>query len=152
MKLSATLFAVCITIVIASSVLLGRANYQDTNKIDEFSGSNWESAMAHLDSFAVNLQNDPAAVGVVFVYGGQGRRRFERDAWSACIKDYLVKRRSIDTSRLVFVLAGYRENLTVELWQSPDKNHVPKPMATIKPRDVKFTGRAIRKWKSLCNL
>src|SRR6266850_1591255 len=30
-----------------------------SNKFDEFSGSNWESAMAHLDAFALDMQNNP---------------------------------------------------------------------------------------------
>ncbi len=152
MKTSPTFLAVCITLLLASSGLLGRTTYQDAKKFDQFSGANWEDAMAHLDNFALSLQNDPGSIGVVFVYGGQNRQRFEPDAWANCITDYLVKRRSIDPTRLAYVLGGYREDLGVELWQAPDKNHIPKATATIKPADVKFTGADITKWRGLCSL
>jgi hypothetical protein len=121
-------------------------------KFDEFTGPNWESAMAHLDNFAVNLQNEPAAVGVVFVYGGQRRRRGEANAWSSCLKDYLLKRRSVDAARVIFVAGGYRENLAAELWIAPSKEQVPAPSATVKPAQVKFAGRRVTRWRSLCSL
>jgi hypothetical protein len=152
MKIPSRVLACCLVMLNASGAFVGRASDESTRKIDEFTGANWENAMAHLDNFALNLQNNPTAVGIIFVYGGQRRRRLEPNAWTACIKDYLVKRRGVDASRLVTVLGGYREHLTVELWQGPDKNQIPKPAATLKPAQVKFIGRAIKKWQSLCGL
>jgi len=152
MKLKLALSAVCITLLFASSGLHGRTSFQEAKKFDQFSGANWENAMARLDNFALSLQNDPASIGVVFVYGGQNRQRFEPDAWSNCVKHYLVKRRSLDPTKVAFVLGGYRENLSVELWQAPDKNQIPRATATIKPAAVKFTGKTITSWRSLCSL
>lgn len=152
MKLSPTLPVVCITLLLASSGLLGRTKAQEAKKFDQFNGPNWENAMAHLDNLALSLQNEPATVGVIFVYGGQKRRRNEPNAWSKCIKDYLVMRRNIDVNRLVFVSGGYRENLSVELWSARDQTEIPKPSPSIKPSTVRFTGRAIANWRSLCSL
>ena len=152
MKLNLTLLAVCLVLLLAGSGLHGRTSYRDAKKFDQFNGANWENAIAHLDNFALSLQNDPAAIGVVFVYGGQNRQRFEPDAWSNCITDYLVKRRSVDPTRLAYVLGGYREDLTVELWQAPDHNHIPKATSTIKPHDVKFSGADITKWRTMCSM
>lgn len=144
---------VFLTLLAAVGPIGTAKNGQDgPRKFDEFTGPDWEGAMARLDNFAVNLQNDPAAVGVVFVYGGQRRRRGEAQAWFSCLKDYLLKRRGMAPSRVTFLQGGYRENLTTELWIAPSKQQMPTPTATIKPAAVKFAGRRITKWRSLCNL
>ena len=120
-------------------------------KLDEFYGSNWESAMARLDNLALALQNEPVTFGVLMVYGGRRSRRGEVQAWSACLKDYLVNRRGINADRLVIMNGGYRETLTVGLWVMVDKKVLPTPEPHVKPRDVRFRGR-ISKWRRLCNI
>jgi hypothetical protein len=119
-------------------------------KFDEFTGTNWESAMAHLDSFAVKLQTDATAMGVIVVYGGQNRRRFEPDAWSKCAQDYLVTRRGLDPTRIVIALGGYRDDITMELWETTDKTNLPKTKSTVTPSDIKFSGEDIKKWQTIC--
>ncbi|MGI9068961.1 MAG: hypothetical protein ACR2HX_21475 [Pyrinomonadaceae bacterium] len=114
------------------------------SKFDEFSGSGWESAMARLDHFAIDLRNNPHMIGVLIVYGGKRSRRGEARAWSACLKDYLVGRRGIEANRIVMVDGGYREDLTVELWETADRKHIPKPQPGVKSKDVRFRkGKAI---------
>ena len=119
-------------LIASGSLVRTRAGDDAARKLDEFSGANWEDAIAHLDNFANSLRNEPAAIGIILVYGGQNRMRFEPDAWSSCIKDYLVTRRGIEATRLAVVLGGYRKNLTVELWEGADKNRIPKAESTIK--------------------
>ena len=109
-----------------------------SNKFDEFSGSNWESAMAHLDQFALEMQNNSHMIGVLIVYGGQRRRRGEAQAWSGCLKSYLVSRRGLERNRIVMINGGYREDLTVELWETVDRKHIPDPKPQVKPKDVRF--------------
>lgn len=105
--------------------------------------------MAHLDNFALDLQNNPNSIGVLIIYGGQHSRRGERRAWSDCIRRYLVNRRGTDANRIVLIDGGYREQLTVEVWETADKRHLPKPEPHVKPRDVKFKKGRV---KSLCNI
>jgi len=154
MKLTSRSIIFCLGLLLmaSGSFVRTRAGDDSARKFDEFSGANWEDAMARLDNFSLSLRNEPAAIGIIIVYGGQNRRRFEPDAWSACIQDYLVTRRGIEATRLAVVLGGYRKNLTVELWEGADKNKVPKPEATIKPGEVKFAGQDIKKWQALCGL
>ena len=152
MQRTPTILLCCAALVVASGIALARTNDQDPKKVDEFTGANWESAMARLDSFAVRLQNEPHAVGVLFVYAGQNRRRGEADAFTRCMKDYLVMRRKVDVNRLVFVSGGYRNNLSIEFWIASAKTQIPKPTSTIEPTSVRFKGKRISNWRSLCSI
>jgi hypothetical protein len=109
-----------------------------SSKFDEFYGSNWESAMSRLDGFALNLLNSPHMTGVLIVYGAQRSRRGEPRAWSACLKSYIMNRRGIEPNRIVMINGGYRKDLTVELWVTADRKHIPNPEPHIKPKDVRF--------------
>jgi hypothetical protein len=145
--------ALCATLfILGSFVEAGSAIDVFSRKFDEFHGAKWEDAMARLDNFALSMQTDPNSVGIVFVYGGQRRRPGEARAWTTCIKDYLVNRRRIVAKRLVMINGGYLPNLTVELWQAPDINHIPKPAPHIERKGVRFKGSRIRRWRSLCNI
>ncbi len=141
-----------LALLIASSSLIGHAQDDAARKLDEFTKPNWEGAMAHLDNLTIMLQNDPVALGVVFVYGGQRRRRNEADAYSNCMKDYLVRRRAVDVNRLVFINGGYRQDFSVEFWLARDRAQIPKATPTIKSTAVRFTGKKIAKWRGLCSL
>lgn len=167
MKLISIGILVCATLLIAvvtrgssptvsegAVLAVGTATHRQdgSRKFDEFTGPNWESAMAHLDNFAVNLQNEPTALGVLIVYGGQRRRPLEAKAWSSCLKDYLLKRRGLDSGRVRFLQGGYRDQLAVELWMVPAGQQTPAATPTIKSSQVKFSGRRITKWRSLCAL
>jgi len=120
-------------------------------KLDEFTRAGWEDAMVRLDNFVLHLRDTPSAVGVIIVYAGQDRRRGEARAWSSCIRDYLKKRRDLEANKLVMVQGGYRQKLTAELWILPDGTNLPKPTPEIKPRQVRFKGRSITTWRSLCS-
>jgi hypothetical protein len=123
----------------------------DSHKFDEFYGPNWESAMAHLDGFTISLNDNPNQLGVIIVYGGNQRLRGEAKAWSACVKDYLVKRRSITSDRLIILDGGYRKSLTIELWETTDRKDVPTPSQQIARKDVKFKNGKIGHWRRMCN-
>lgn len=169
LKLASTALLVCCSLLTAVSTPGGSPPWRESasfflpngtakhlqdggRKFDEFTGANWESAMARLDNFAVNLQNQPNALGVVIVYGGQRRRPLEAKAWSSCLKDYLLKRRGLDSGRTRFIQGGYRVDLTVELWTVPMGQQVPAATATIKPSEVRFSGRKLTKWRRMCAL
>jgi hypothetical protein len=145
-------FLATLLFLVGNDGLAQQVAADQTHKVDEFSGAGWESAMAHLDSFVVELQNNPNEVGVVMVYGGNHRRRGEAKAWSACIKDYLTKRRGIPANRLIMIDGGYRQTLTVELWRTADRKFLPSPSAQIKLKSVRFTKGKIGPWRKMCAL
>jgi hypothetical protein len=119
---------------------------------DVISGSNWEDAMARMDNYAIQLQNETAAIGVIIVYGGQYGRRDEPQAWGKCLRDYLINRRGINTDRIVLLNGGYRESLTAEMWESASKEYTPTLQPTIDAKKVRFRKGKIKNWRSLCNI
>jgi hypothetical protein len=48
-----------------------------SHKFDEFYGASWESAMAHIDAFALSLSDSPNEISVIIVCGGNHRLRGE---------------------------------------------------------------------------
>jgi hypothetical protein len=141
-------------VLILSSVAKAQQSVDDTRLFDTFEGANWEEAMARLDNFAIQLQREPSATGVILVYGGQHRQRGEPQAWSNCLRDYLVNRRGISAGRIVMIDGGYRESLTAEMWTTFRKGYRPliQPTPTIKAKDVRYTKGKIKKWRRLCNI
>ena len=115
----------------------------DNPKWDEFGDVNCEDEMARLDSFAVQLQQDPTARGVIIFYGGKtfrGRlpKRGEAAARAARLKPYLVQRRGIPTSRVIVINGGYRTDWIAELWIVPPSMTLPTPFRVIKADEVRF--------------
>src|SRR5687768_6998511 len=47
----------------------------DARKVDEFGNINCEEEMAHLDVFAVQLNNEPGSTGYIIFYGGRTYNR-----------------------------------------------------------------------------
>jgi hypothetical protein len=110
---------------------------------DEFGDINCEDEMARLDSFAVQLQNQPNAKGVIIFYGGRrfrGRlpKQGEAAARAARMKPYLVGRRSIQSERVIMIDGGYREEFQVELWVIPADVTPPSGTPTVPSKDIKF--------------
>jgi hypothetical protein len=133
--------AAAIVLVLAFS--LAGATSQQMRKFDQFGDINCEGEMAHLDNFAVQLQNDPAARGVMIFYGGRrfrGRlpKQGEAVARAARLKPYLVERRGISSERVIVIDGGYREEFQVDLWVVPAEITPPEPDSTIPAKDIKF--------------
>jgi hypothetical protein len=86
---------------------------------DEFGEIQISDLMARLDSFALDLQNDPTATGVIAAYGashkfpGWAMRRVHVS------RNYLVNSRGLEGSRLKSVFAGLRDEATFQLWFVP---------------------------------
>jgi len=74
---------------------------------------------ARLDNFAIQLQNDPSAKGYIIVYGAPGTKSGEKQKRIKFDVDYLVATRGIDSTRLVTLEGGMRDQLTTELWIVP---------------------------------
>jgi hypothetical protein len=94
---------------------------------DEFGEIARDDEKARLDNFAIELQNNPGAQGYIIAYGGRrskygdGKRRSER------ARDYLVRTRGIDASRVIAVDGGFHESGSTELWLVPPGATPPRP-------------------------
>lgn len=114
-----------------------------TQKFDEFGDLNCEDEYAHLDNFAIQLQQEPAAKGVIIFYGGKtfrGKlpRRGDAVARAARLKSYLVQRRGIPTNQVIVVDGGYSEKWHVEIWIVPPGASMPAADPSIPVEQIKF--------------
>lgn len=112
-------------------------------QIDRFGDVKCEDEMARLDNFAIQLQNEPQAKGVIIFYGGQTFRgklpkRGEAEARAARLKPYLVERRGIPSERVTVVNGGYREAWQVTLWIVPPGASTPSGDLNIPIEKIKF--------------
>src|SRR5215510_2197636 len=96
-------------------------------KFDEYGNIRFNDEKARLDNYAIQLQNEPTATGVIIVYGtceGEGVARGNR------AKDYLVNTRGIDAGRLTVVDGGCKAELKVELYVCAQGATQPTPDTT----------------------
>ena len=107
-------------------------------KIDEYGNIRFNDEKARLDNFAIELQNDPTAVGYLVGYGGRRSHRGEASKRLERAKRYLVAVRAVPAERLVTIDGGYREELTVELHVKPKGAQPPMPVPTVDPNEVIF--------------
>jgi hypothetical protein len=70
-----------------------------------------------LDSFMIELQNDPSAQGYVMAFDGKTPGEAKRAIQRA--RAHLVTTRKLDPGRLTLVEAGKRDAAAVELWIVP---------------------------------
>lgn len=116
----------------------------DSRKYDDFPNVTCEDEMAHLDNFAIELQNDPELQAYVIVYAGRVSLISEAAARAKRIRLYLVKNRGIEPKRISLVDGGYREKLEVELWVLPRGVKAPSPTPSLTRRDVKVRDKIAR--------
>ena len=142
-------------VVLLSPMLFvrGSASISPIRKFDEFGDLKCEDEYARLDNFAIQLQQEPAAKGVIIFYGGKtfrGKlpRRGDAAARAARLKPYLVQRRGIPTNRVVVIDGGYAEEWHVGIWVVPSGASMPTnpsiPIEQIKFRKGRVNPRAYR--------
>ncbi len=88
-------------------------------KVDEYGEVNEEDEMARLDNFAVQLMNRPGEQGYVIASAGKKSKNGETKTVIDRTRNYLVKMRGLDASRLVTVDGGKTENPIRQLWIVP---------------------------------
>jgi len=138
------LFILLPMIVGSSSALIA----QEAVMFDRFEDIYCDDEKARLDNFALQLQNQPNAIGYIVFYGGrrygprrktQLPRRNEGEARVARLKDYLlIGSRNLDPRQIVLVNGGYRETWQSELWVVPKGAKPPTLSPTLKPEQIKF--------------
>jgi len=126
------LIQLVVLVVLLSPTLFvrGSAPLSPIRKFDEFGDIKCEDEYARLDNFAVQLQHEPQAKGVIIFYGGKTFRgklpkRGEAEARAARLKPYLVGRRGIPTKQVTVINGGYAEQWRAELWVVPPGASMP---------------------------
>ena len=103
------------------------------HKFAEYSNISWARERKQLVGFARLLRRSPSAQGHIIAYGGRRASRGEAQKLANRAKDYLVKRLSINSQRLVTVDGGHKEASWVELYLVPLGVAPPAPDPTIAP-------------------
>ena len=86
---------------------------------DEFGNIARDDEKARLDTFAIQLQNEPGSRGYVIVYPGPASRAGEAQRRADRAREYLVNTRGIDAGRIVTTVGPQRDAFTVQLWVVP---------------------------------
>jgi len=104
----------------------GQTQEQTARKFDEFGDVQPSDMAARLDSFAIELQNNPTTNGFVFAY----RSRRDLPGLSSrhvnWIRNYLVYTRGFQAERIKTIDGGVAPTLGYELWIVPP-GAVPTP-------------------------
>ena len=98
-----------------------------SRRFDEFPDITRNDEKARLDNFVIELQNDPTATAYVIVYPGKSSKRGEVQQHAARVVDYAVNSRGLDQHRIVTLVGPVRDELSVELWVTPQGATPPNP-------------------------
>jgi hypothetical protein len=127
-------------IVTSHSFAVSLPDTPASRKIDSYRAVKLREERMHLDGLVSELKKEPHSQGYILVYAGKRARRGEAVAHGQKAKEYLVKRRRMDARQIVVVDAGYREELTVELFVVPSDGVGPPAEPTVDPSEVRIIG------------
>jgi hypothetical protein len=118
----------------------GADNSQSANisrKIDEFGRLGECDLGGRLDSFLIDLQNDPNLTGYILFYRVKNATRSEMFSHRTLrmYEDHL-KFRKFDPARVVIINGGFRESETTELWLVSTGQPGPEPSNTVEPPTI----------------
>ncbi len=108
---------------------------------DKFGIVNLEDELARLNSFRLELNSNPEAIGFVVVYGGRINKFGEINARVKRVTNHLFSDLKIDLQRIKVVQGGFREKFEFEFWISRIKGVSPPLLPTINVEKVIFRGR-----------
>lgn len=106
-------------------------------EFDECVNCTFDDQKARLDNLAVELQNDPTTRAYIIAYGGRMSPVGQVEKLMTRAKDYIIRQRGIDASRLTIVNGGYREEDSVELWVVPSGAAAPQATPTVQAGEIK---------------
>jgi PKD-like domain len=98
-----------------------------SRKFDEFPDISRNDEKARLDNFGIEIQQDPTATAYVVIYPGRYSKRGEVQHHASRIVDYLVHSRGLDQRRIVTLVGPAKDQLSVELWITPQGATPPNP-------------------------
>ena len=105
---------------------------------DSYGDLSWEDEKAHLDNFAIALQQDSNLIGNIIVYAGKRSCANEAKDRALRAKKYVVETPGIQESRVKWLDGGYREQLTVILQPVPSGAPELTASPTLKLSEVRI--------------
>ena len=117
-------------IVMSSAAFAQTIDLPKAVKVDEFERATNGYVKMKMDYFYTELNNNPAAQGVVINYGTDREIRIRERQLRVSIQW-----RKFDASRITLVNGGFRENVKSELWMVPPGAENPVPSPTAKKYD-----------------
>jgi hypothetical protein len=118
-------------------------------QVDQIESFCCESVRAQLDSYLIEVKNDPDAKGYIIFYGGKRHpfcagsrqgdlpRHGELSLLITTLEQH-IKFRKFAPERIAWINGGYRENWSVEFWLASKNAAPPVPMPTVHKRDIKY--------------
>ena len=116
-------------------------NWFSPKIVEKFGIVNYEDEMRQLDSFKVQLNNDPDATGFIVVYGGRVNRYGEFEERVKRLTNFLFNNLKLNQSRVKVIHGGFREKFEFELWIAPVKGSFPPLSPTVDVEKVIFKGK-----------
>jgi hypothetical protein len=125
-------------VLISSLILLAAGSVESVNSasnarsqprrnFDEYGLTRWADEQARLDNFAIQLQNEPDAIGYIFVYDGNNVCEGEARARAVRARDYVVKRRGIAWNRVMWRYDGFIGQFLIALQPAPRTMKISDP-------------------------
>ncbi len=111
--------------------------------LDRYGNISWEDEKARLDNFAIRLMNEPNLIGYFYVRAGKQSCRGEAQARAVRAKNYMVKVRHSDWSRIIWRDIGFGDGFEVSIWLAPRGNppmYVPEYTRATKDHVIQRCG------------
>ena len=120
MKSCARLWLLTSLLLLTFNAVPGRALFNpDISWLDRYGSISWNDEKIRLDNFAIQLSNQPEAIGYVYVQVAQISCSGEGVAHAILVKRYLTEVRHLPWNRVAWRDLGYGESFEVSLWLFP---------------------------------
>jgi hypothetical protein len=132
-----SIWIVLFSIASLPNTILGSQTSVSDRLFDSYGNLSWENEKAHLDNFAIALEQERDLVGIIIVYAG--RRSCANEARDRAVraKNYVAQTRGIEPNRIKWIDGGYRETVTVILQPMPSGAPELTASPTLKPSEVR---------------
>jgi len=99
-------------------------------KIDEFPQVPYSETAARMDSYFVQMGNEPTMTGHIIIYGSRQSNKKDVAVVERMLRE-IITFRKYDPSRIQIVDGGFRENMWVEVYLLPPGVEPPRPTPTL---------------------
>lgn len=148
-------YMLAITLCLVTLIPTARAQQASTSNIlkpdkyDEWGDVAFNDEKTHLDKIANQAKEWPLSIIHLVIHAGRTACVGEAKARGLRAKNYLVSR-GVEEERIVWVDAGWRKNLSVEVWIWPPQMGKPEVSSDldIKRSQVKLQGSCKTKYRS----
>ena|ERR1044072_5767690 len=112
-----------VIVFIASSLIANTSLFASepivTSPFDQYGAIRWDDEMARLDNFAIQIQNQQNAIGLIVGVDADGGCPGEAKARAIRAKKYIVEHRGIPWNRVAWRVDGHTSDVRTTLWIVP---------------------------------